>query len=131
MQAHDVTFPSSLGTVVRGLRASLSAFPGVVVQPKLPDVKKRLMVTVRDDGGTPRNGLSRRRHGFNVWADDPVEAENLAIAVANACRSRFRALEVSDPIEVSDSTDDVLTVGEKTLTHYFLSAVILVRADNL
>lgn len=130
MLARDVTFPSSLGMVVRAVRASLTDFPGVVVQPKLPDVKKRLMVTVRDDGGTPRNGVSRRRHGFNVWADDPATAEELAIAVADACRSDLAALEVTDPIEVSDSTDDVLTVGDKPLTHYFLSAVLLVRATN-
>ncbi len=131
MLARDITFPSSLGTVVRAVRASLTDFPGVVVHPKLPDDKVRLMVTVRDDGGTPRNGVSRRRHGFNVWADSPVEAEQLAIAVADACRSDLAALEVTDPIEVSDSTDDVLTVGGETLTHYFLSAVLLVRATNL
>lgn len=130
MLARDITFPSSLGTVVRAVRASLTGFPGVVVQPKLPDVKSRLMVTVRDDGGTPRNGVSRRRHGFNVWADDPVTAENLAIAVADACRTDLGALDVTDPIEVSDATDDVLTVGGNALTHYFLSAVILIRATN-
>lgn len=130
MLARDITFPSSLGTVVRAVRASLTGFPGVAVHPKLPDDKVRLMVTVRDDGGTPRNGVSRRRHGFNVWADSPVEAEELAIAVADACRSELAALEVTDPIEVSDSTDDVLTVAGKTLTHYFLSAVLLIRATN-
>lgn len=131
MLARDITFPSSLGTIVRAMRASLTDFPGVVVRPKLPDDKTRLMVTVRDDGGTPRNGVSRRRHGFNVWADSPVEAERLAIAVADACRSDLAALEVTDPIEVSDATDDVLTVGDERLTHYFLSAILLVRATNL
>ena len=133
MQAHDITFPSSLGVIVRGVRAYLTStgWTGVTTQPKLPDTKTARMVTVRDDGGTPRNGLSRRRHGFNVWADSPTDAENLAIAVADCCRASFAALEVSDPVEVTDDTDERMSVGGKTMTHYFLSAVLLVRASNL
>lgn len=133
MQAHDITFPSSLGVVVRGVRSYLTGtgWTGVTTQPKLPDTKTARMVTVRDDGGTPRNGLSRRRHGFNVWADSPTDAENLAIAVADCCRASFAALEVSDPVEVTDDTDERMSVSGKTLTHYFLSAVLLVRASNL
>lgn len=136
MLAHDITYPSTLGVVVAGVRSFLTGngwtgATAVTTTPKLPDVKTARMVTVRDDGGTGRNGLSPRRHGFNVWADTPVGAENLAIAVANCCRASFTALEVSDPVEVTDSTDDVMVVGGKKLTHYFLSAVLLVRARDL
>lgn len=133
MQAHDITFPSSTGIVVRGIRAFLTAasWTSVTTQPKLPDTKTARMVTVRDDGGTPRNGISRRRHGFNIWADDPVDAENLAIAVADCCRASFAAVEVSDPVEVTDATDDAMTVSGKPLSHYFVSAVLVIRASNL
>lgn len=133
MQAHDITFPSSLGGVVRGVRDYLTgtAWAGVTTQPKLPTTKTARMVTVRDDGGTPRNGLSRRRHGFNIWANTPVDAENLAIAVADCCRASFMALEVSDPVDVTDDTDAKTLVDGKPLTHYFLSAVLLIRASNL
>lgn len=133
MQAHDITFPSSLGVIVRGTREYLTAagWTGVTTQPKLPATKTARMVTVRDDGGTPRNGLSRRRHGFNIWANSPTDAENLAIAVADGCRASFAALEVSDPVEVTDDTDARTLVDDKPLTHYFLSAVLLIRASNL
>lgn len=133
MQAHDITFPSSLGPVVRGVRDYLTgtAWTGVTTQPKLPATKTARMVTVRDDGGTPANGLSRRRHGFNIWANDPVTAENLAIAVADCCRASLAALEVSDPIDVTDDTDTRTLVAGLPLTHYFVSAVLLIRASNL
>lgn len=133
MQAHDITYPSSLGTVVSGVRSYLTgvAITGVTTQPKLPDVKTARMVTVRDDGGTGRNGVMGRRHGFNIWADTPVTAENIAIAVADCCRASFAALEVTSPLEVTDEDDDVMVVGGKQLTHYFVSAVLRVRASNL
>lgn len=133
MQAHDITYPSTVGVVVTGTRAYLTGtgWTGVTVQPKLPATKTARMVTVRDDGGVGRNGLLARRHGFNIWADNPVDAENLAIAVTDCCRASFAALEVSSPLEVTDGTDDVMVVGGKTLTHYFVSAVINVRANNL
>lgn len=133
MQAHDITYPSSIGTVVAAVRAYLTAksWTGVTTQPKLPATKTARMVTVRDDGGPSANGVTRRRHGFNIWADSPVDAENLAIAVADCCRSSMKALEVSGPTEVTDSTDDVMVVDQKTLSHYFVSAVIAVRATNL
>lgn len=133
MQAHDITYPSSIGTVVQGVRAYLTGtgWTGVTTQPKLPIAKTARMVTVRDDGGTGRNGVLPRRHGFNIWADTPVDAENLAIAVADCCRASFAAREVTSPLEVTDADDDAMTVGGKTLTHYFVSAVLTVRASNL
>lgn len=133
MQAHDITFPSSLGVVVRGIRDYLTGtgWTGVTTRPKLDETKTARMVTVRDDGGTPRNGVSRRRHGFNVWVNDPVDAEKLAIAVTDCCRASFAALEVSDPVDVTDDTDSRTLVDGKPLTHYFVSAVLLIRASNL
>ncbi|KTS90674.1 hypothetical protein NS183_07765 [Microbacterium testaceum] len=128
MQANDITYPPTVGPIVHGLRDHLD---GVTVTPKRTVNPTELMVTVRDDGGTGRDGVSRRRHGFNVWANTPVGAQNLAVSVADYCRSVLRAVEVSDPIDVTDETDETTLVGGKSLTHYFLSAVIPVRALNL
>lgn len=132
MPAREVTYPASTGPVVRALRTFLTAggWTGVTVQPKLPATKTARMVTVRDDGGTPRDGISRRRHGFNIWANDPVDAQNLAIAVANGCRSALTAVDVSDPIEITDDADEHTIVAGKPLAHYFVSAVLIIRASN-
>lgn len=133
MQATDITYPATVGPIVHSMRAYLieAGWTGVTTTPKRGGNPTARMVTVRDDGGTPRDGVSRRRHGFNIWANSPVDAQNLAVAVANGCRSALRAVEVTDPIDVSDDTDDRTLVAGKALTHYFLSAVIPVRALNL
>lgn len=132
MQANDITYPPTVGPIVHGMRDHLAPdWSGVTVTPKRTGEATARMVTVRDDGGTGRDGVSRRRHGFNIWANSPVDAQNLAVAVANGCRKAFRALEVSDPVDVTDDTDERTLVSGKPLTHYFLSAVIPVRALNL
>ena len=132
MPAPDIVYPASTGPTVRATRAFLTAkgWTGVTVQPKLPTTMTARMVTVRDDGGTGRDGVSRRRHGFNIWANDPVTAQNLAIAVATGCRGALRATEVTDPIDVTDDTDERTLVAGKPLTHYFVSAVLVVRATH-
>ncbi len=133
MQANDITYPATVGPIVFGLRTYIAGagWSGVTVTPKRGTAATARMVTVRDDGGTGRDGVSRRRHGFNVWANTPTDAQDLAIAVTNGCRQAFRALEVSDPVDVTDDTDTRTLVDGKPLTHYFLSAVIPVRAQNL
>lgn len=131
MLAYDVTYPSTVGVVVAGVRTYLgNTFGSVTVQPKLPDAKTARMVTVADDGGLPRDGVLRRRHRLNVWADDPVTAENLGISVADAMRSQLRMLEVAGPVEVTDDIDDVIVVGGKRLYHYLITGVLIVRASN-
>ena len=133
VQAADITFPSTLGTVVHAVRDYLTdaGWSGVTTQPELPDVKTARMVTVADDGGVARDGVQRRRHRFNIWANTPVDAENLGIAVADAARSRLRMREVVGPVKVTDDTDDVITVNGSTLTHYLVTGVLIVRARNL
>lgn len=133
MQANDITYPATVGPFVFGMRAYLSGagWSGVTVTPKRGTAASARMVTVRDDGGTGRDGVSRRRHGFNIWANDAVTAQDLAIAVANGCRQAFDAVEVSDPVDVTDDTDTRTLVDGKPLTHYFLSTVTPVRARNL
>lgn len=132
MQAHDISYPPTVGPVVQGMRAYLAnaGWSGVTTTPKRGTAPTARMVTVRDDGGKPRDGISRRRHGFNIWANTPTDAQDLAAAVADGCRKVFRATEVTDPIDVTDETDERTVVAGKSLTHYFLSAVITVRASN-
>lgn len=132
MQANDITYPATVGPIVHGMRGYLAPeWSGVTVTPKRTGQPTAQMVTVRDDGGTGRDGVSRRRHGFNIWANTPVDAQNLAIDVVNGCRKVFRALEVTDPVDVTDDTDTRTLVDGKPLTHLFVSAVIPVRALNL
>lgn len=133
MQASDVTYPSSIGDVVRGLRAYITAreWEGVTIQPELPATKTARMVTVADDGGPARNGVLRRRHRINVWAGSPVDAENLGIVVADGMRSSLRMLEVVGPVKVTDDVDEAISVGGVQLSHYLVSGVLIVRARNL
>ncbi|WP_353809077.1 hypothetical protein [Agromyces sp. SYSU T00194] len=132
MQASDITFPSTIGLIVTTLRTFLSArgWSSVTVQPKLPTVKTARMVTVRDDGGSDRNGIERRRHGLNVWGGNPVDAEGIARDVAAGVRSELHATNISI-LEVEDDADEVLTVGSSKLTHYFVAFTLPVRATNL
>lgn len=132
MRASSISFPSTIGFVVTGTRAFLTArsWTDVTVQPKLPAAKTAQMVTVRDDGGSERDGIERRRHSLNVWADGPVTAEDLARDVADCARSVLHATDISIT-EVEDDTDTALVVGETTLTHYLVAFTLAVRATNL
>jgi len=132
VRASDITYPSTIGRVVTATRAFLTtrSWTDVTVQPKLPDVKTARMVTVRDDGGSDRDGVERRRHSLNVWADTPVDAENLARDVAAGARSVLKATNISI-LEVEDDTDTALTVDGKQLTHYLVAFTLAVRATNL
>lgn len=132
MRASDITYPSSIGRVVTATRAFLTtrSWTGVTVQAKLPDTKTARMVTVRDDGGSDRDGVERRRHSLNVWADTPVDAEALARDVAAGARSVLHATNISIT-EVEDDTDTALTVDGMPLTHYLVAFTLAVRATNL
>jgi len=134
-----IIFPSTTGplcAVLRtGLTASLLAYSsGVTVQPKLPATKTARMVTVRDDSGPDDGVQTRRRYGFNVWADSSVDAENLALL----CMAILRGCADGQPITATDSfsgpyeiqTDAPYSVGGKDLTNYFFSARISARGSN-
>lgn len=132
MRASDITYPSTTGRVVTTIRTFLAErdWVGVTVQPKLPAKKTARMVTVRDDGGSDRDGVERRRHSLNVWADGPVTAENLARDVGAGARSTLHATNISI-VEVEDATDEALTVAGKKLTHYLVAFTLVVRASKL
>lgn len=132
-------FPSTTGKMCAVLRAGLvaAAVPyssGVTVQPELPAPLTRRMVTVRDDSGPDDGVQSRRRHGFNVWADSPVDAENLALL----CMAILRNAADGKPITLVDQlsgpyrvpTDTAYVVGGKELTNYFFTARVSVRGSN-
>lgn len=137
----DVIFPSSVGILVRSIRAGLTASDSLVasqvtVQPKLPEVKKLRMVTVRDDSGPDDGSQSRRRFGCNVWAESPTVAEDLALL----CMAVVRGVadgkpvtlvdQMSGPFEVIDETTDLYSVGGKTLSHYYFSGRVSVRGSS-
>lgn len=132
MRASEVRFPPTIGDVVRGIRSEVAVrlWTDVTVQPKLPKTKTRRMVTVRDDGGTGRNGVLPRRFGVNVWAESPVLAEALALDVVSGLRVRLKFIDVTEPVEVLDEADEALTVSGKTLTHYYIAGTQVVRAVN-
>lgn len=139
----EVEFPSTMGLVVAGFKSALAASSrpytsSVKVQPKLPDADKRTqrMVTVRDDSGPDDQTQSRRRQGVNVWAESPVYAENLALFLMAAARSFPNGKpitlvdQMSGPYEVTDDATDLLTVGTKTLSHYFFSFRLTARGTD-
>lgn len=129
-------FPVTDGLIVSALRAGfasagLSYSLGVSVARKLPSVRAARMVTVRNDSGPTESTQSRRRYGFNVWADDSADAEKLAL-LAMAIVSKLpdgRPITVVDsvsgPFEIDD--DPQMTVGNKNLSHFYFTARISVR----
>lgn len=134
-----VIFPGVTGILCAALRSGLSASPaayaaGVTVAPELPGTKTARMVTVRDDSGPDDGVQSRRRCGFNVWADSSVDAESLALL----CMAILRNAADGKPITLIDQlsgpfkvlTDAPLAVGGKDLTNYFFTARVSVRGTN-
>ena len=136
----DALFPITDGVIVSALRAGFvsaarSYSSGVSVARKLPDVRTARMVTVRNDSGPEEASQSRRRYGFNVWADDSVDAESLALLAMAVLRkipngNPVTAVDqLSGPYEVDD--DPQMTVGNKNLTHFYFTARVSVRASSL
>lgn len=134
----DLIFPSSVGLVCAGFRASLIASDAsyadaVTVQPKLPDTRTLRMVTVRDDSGPDDGVQSRRRYGINVWAESSVVAESVALLLMAVARN----LPDGDPItatdsfagpfEVDDGDDPPIVVGSTRLSHYYFTFRLSVR----
>ena len=120
-----VRFPISDGAVVVALKGGLTGWTGLTVQPELPDVMTKRVVTVRNDSGPQELSRASRRYGINVWADNSVEAENLALdamegltALANG--SPFLSVgSFTGPFEIPDSP--AYTFGSTSMTHFYFA----------
>lgn len=136
MWRRDQRFPIVSGTILEKLRSGLSAYSdGLSTGTKVPEVQTRRMVTVRDDGGNTAGRIQSRRQGVNVWADDAVEAETIALEVLHIAEKALPDGVVIaatsgfiGPYEVDDDVPYI--VGSKSLTHYFVSFIADVKASN-
>lgn len=138
MFRRDQRFPISTGPITIALRTALSATAysaGLSVGAKLPQTLTRRMVTVRDDGGSTAGRIQSRRQGVNVWADNPVDAEKIALEIIHIAESVIPDGSVVSgtsgfvgPYEVDD--DVPFVVGGKNLTHFFVSFIADVKAYN-
>lgn len=145
MFIRDQRFPISDGVIVTTLRAALVAkwtATGLTVGTKLPTTTKtRRMVTVRDDSGTAVGRVQPRRQGINVWADDPVDALNIALDVIHIAESALPGVKLAGQVVIAGTSgfvgpqevdDDVpYVVGNKNLTHYFVSFIADVKASQV
>lgn len=132
MLIYEVRPPVADGVIVTAFRAGLTAAgwgSGLKVQRKLPSPLTRRMVTIRNDGG-PAGRQSLRRYGVNVWADDSLDAEQIAGECSLIARrlpgtSPFVATSgFVDPVEIVDGgeavgDDAAFAVGGVTLTHFY------------
>ena len=120
-----VRFPISDGAVVLALTGALTSWAGLTVQPKLPDVMTKRVITVRNDSGPQELSRASRRYGINVWADSSVEAENLALdamegLTALADGSPFLSVgSFTGPFEIPDSP--AYTFGTTSMTHFYFA----------
>lgn len=132
-------FPSTTGTVVLAFRTGLTASglpyaTGVTVQPELPAAKTIRMVTVRDDSGPDDGAQTRRRQGVNVWAEDSVTAENLALLLMAIARNMPNGQPItatdqfSGPFRIDDETPVV--VASKPLEHYYFTFRLSARGSG-
>lgn len=134
-----VLFPSTTGKVCAVLRAGFVASgkdfaTGVTTQPKLPATKTKRMVTVDDNSGPDDGPQTRRRQGVNVWAEDAVTAEALALlamAILRNCADG-KPITATDsftgPYEVAD--DPKYVVANKELSHYFFAFRLTARGSS-
>lgn len=132
-----IEFPISDGAVVEALLTGLTADgwgTGLSGGTVTPDTKTRRMFTVRDDSGPQDGRNSRRRQGVNVWADDPVDALNMALDAMKHCR----ALPNGDPITATDTftgpfevpTSTPHVVGGKELTNFYFTFRLSVKGSK-
>ena len=141
----NVIFPSSLGPLVKGIRAGLAVSDkpiasNVLTQPRLPvppqERFQRRMITVRDDSGPDDGPQSRRRFGINVWAENHVAAEDLALLVMAILRNLPDGKpitlidELTGPFDPQDAATDLITVNGATLAHYYFAGRATVRGSS-
>jgi hypothetical protein len=119
-----------VNTLLDGLEDSTA---DLWVGTKLPDVKMARMVTVRNDGGLIVGRVAGSGQGINVWADDELDALNLALDCMTICQRDLPGARVdesgpviiaatrefSGPFEVNDDVPYI--VDDKTLTHYYFA----------
>lgn len=138
----DVLFPIATGPVIEGLKAFLAGrdetyADDVYFGTKLPVPKQARMVTVRDDGGPTDGVLERRQLGFNVWAESPLVAEQLARLLKAGVGTLpdggpiTSVDNMAGPFEITDKQTDLLVVGTATLSHFFFTARVSVRGADL
>lgn len=131
----EVKFPVTDGTIVTAIRTALTVSwsTGLTVQRKLPATLTNRMVTVRNDSG-PQDRQSLRRYGINVWADDSLEAEQIALDAMAGLRSLAgtgaiaAADQFSGPFEIDD--DPPFTVSGESLTHFYFTFRATVRGTR-
>lgn len=129
-------FPISGGLILDVVRSELSGIwgaNGLTVTRKRPEAMTRRVVTVRDDSGTTVGRVQPRRQGVNVWADDPVDAIQIALDVLSIAEKDLPngtlisgTHDFVGPYEIDDDT--TIEVDGKILTHYFVSFVADVKA---
>ena len=120
-----VRFPISDGEVVAALKAALTGWSGLTVQPKLPATMTKRVATVRNDSGPQELSRASRRYGINVWADSSVDAENMALDAMEgltelADGSPFLSVgSFTGPFEIPD--DPAYTFGSTSMTHFYFT----------
>jgi len=136
----DQRYPISDGVIVSTLRSELAAdwATGLTVGTEFPTNKTRRMVTVRDDSGAAVGRVQPRRQGVNIWADSPVDALNLALDVMHIAESVLPGTKLAGVTIIAGTSgfvgpqkvdDDIpYVVGNKTLTHYFVSFIAATKA---
>lgn len=143
VRVDSVLFPIATGPIITGLAAFLagraeSYAADVLLDTKLPEDEHRTarMATVRDDGGPTERMLERRQLGFNVWAPG-VEAEQLARLLMAGLRTLPDGAPVTTvdglngPFSVVDEQTDLVVVDGVTLSHFFFTVRVTVRAGDL
>lgn len=142
MWVREQRFPIVTGPLVSVGRAGLivRGWSPVTVRARKPvgttaDPLTRRMVTIRDDGGSSSGRTQARRLGVNVWADDPVDAENMALDLVSIFQAAPNGVVVAatsefvGPYEVPE--DVPLVVGGKNLTHFYFSFRAVVKAAGV
>lgn len=133
MRPLNIRFPSSDLRVIEIAESALTSWSDLTIGRKLPKIKTRRMMTIRNDSGPQENVQSRRRYGFNFWADDSADAENMALDFAAALSVAADGDPItfvdgfSGPYEIDD--DPQMTVGNKNLFHFYSTARISVRGQ--
>ncbi len=141
MWIREQRFPISDGLIVTALRAGLAATWGtassLTVAQKIPAVKTRRIVTVRDDSGLAVGRIQPRRQGINVWADSAEDAAELALDAMQICQSDLptgpeivSANQFTGPFEIDEDVPFTVEVSgaTKSLTHYYFTFVCTVKA---
>lgn len=123
-------FDPITGDIVTHYTTELASW-GATVQGKRPDLMPKRLVTVADAGGRQSVGTRLATMIGNVWADDMVDAWNLASATITASRTLpgvgdIRAVsEIVGPIEVEDAP--TFTFEGAPLAHFYFTFTALVK----